>query len=69
MKKDVDEMKQGADEYANDVLTQLQLLVTKLQKNLMRLEKNINAGRDMLSTTQSAYPTDKKERTLTDEKQ
>lgn len=41
-------IKQGANEYAEYVLSNLQLSVTKLQNQIIKLEKNIENGRDVL---------------------
>ena len=35
-----DEITSGANTYADDILANLQLLVTKMQKNLINLDKN-----------------------------
>jgi len=44
--------KKGANEYADNVLARLQLLITKLQKNMIRLEKNIDDGRATIEEVQ-----------------
>ena len=44
-KEEAKKITSGANEYADNVLAHLQLLVTKLHKNLIRLEKNIDDGR------------------------
>jgi hypothetical protein len=41
-------IKQGANDYAEYVLSNLQLSVTKLQNQIIKLEKNIENGRDVL---------------------
>ncbi|RAP29844.1 hypothetical protein DID78_03110 [Candidatus Marinamargulisbacteria bacterium SCGC AG-343-D04] len=41
-------IKKGAEEYANYVLTNLQLAVTKMQTNLIKLEKNIESSRKVI---------------------
>ncbi len=41
-------IKDGAKEYADYMMANLQLLVTKMHKNLMKLEKNIEDSRDVL---------------------
>ncbi len=46
--REAEKMKSGASEYADYVLANLQLIVTKMQKNLVRLEKNIQGGREVL---------------------
>ena len=43
-------IKEGANDYADYVLANLQLMITKMHKNLMHLEKNIESGRQILST-------------------
>ncbi len=43
-------IKDGANDYADYVLANLQLTLTKMQKNLIHLEKNIDSGRQILST-------------------
>ena len=42
-------IKEGANDYADYVLANLQLTLTKMQKNLIHLEKNIESGRQILS--------------------
>ena len=44
-KQEAKEIRHSAAEYADNVLSKLQLLVTKMQKNLHRLEDNIKNGR------------------------
>ena len=44
-------IKKSMDEYSDNVLARLQLLITKLQKNLIRLEKNIDDSRMMISSS------------------
>ena len=41
-------MKEGANDYADYILANLQLMVTKVQKNLVKLEKNIDSGRSVI---------------------
>ena len=41
-------IKEGASEYAEYVLTSLQLTITKMQNNLIKLEKNIESGRNII---------------------
>ena len=50
-KKESADIKKEANQYTDAVLGRMQLLVTKLQKNLMRLEKNISDGRMSLEET------------------
>jgi hypothetical protein len=47
------QIKQGANEYAEYVLSNLQLSVSKLQNQLIKLEKNIENGRDVLEKQKS----------------
>lgn len=47
------QIKQGANEYAEYVLSNLQLSVSKLQNQLIKLEKNIENGRDVLEQQKS----------------
>ena len=42
-------LKEGANDYADYVLANLQLTLTKMQKNLIHLEKNIESGRSILA--------------------
>jgi len=42
------DIKKGANDYADNVLARLQLLITQLQKNLVGLERNIENGRGMI---------------------
>ena len=42
-------IKEGANEYADYILTSLQLTVTKMQNNLIKLEKNIESGRGIIN--------------------
>lgn len=44
----IKKIKQGAQDYAAFVLSNLQLTVTKMQNNLIKLEKNIESGRDII---------------------
>lgn len=46
--KKAKKVKEGANDYAEYVLASLQLTVTKMQKNIGKLEKNIMSGRDVL---------------------
>ncbi|RAP32858.1 hypothetical protein DID75_03825 [Candidatus Marinamargulisbacteria bacterium SCGC AG-410-N11] len=41
-------IKKGANEYADFVLSNLQLVVTKLQKDIVKLERNIDNGRRVI---------------------
>ena len=40
-----EKIKAGANEYADYVLANLQLLITKMQTNLVKIERNITGGR------------------------
>ena len=46
--KEAEKIKDGADDYADNVLAQLLLLVTKLQKNLVSMERTLENGRKMV---------------------
>lgn len=50
-----EKIKKGAEEYANYILTNLQLAVTKMQSNLIKLEKNIESGRKIIDDKIQAY--------------
>ncbi len=52
-KKESQDIRQEASRYADNVLSRLQLLVTKMQKNMVRLEENIKHGRLTLDETLS----------------
>ena len=45
----IKKLKNGADDYAQYVLSNLQLTVTKMQNNLLKLEKNIESGKQVIS--------------------
>lgn len=47
-KKVAFQMKQEANEYADGVLSRLQLMITKLQTNVINFEKNILEGRKVI---------------------
>jgi len=47
------DVKRGANDYADNVLARLQLLVTQLQKNLVGLERNIENGRGLIDEVRS----------------
>ena len=51
-KKMAFKMKQEANEYADGILSRLQLLVTKLQKNVIKIEANITEGRKHIEQKQ-----------------
>jgi hypothetical protein len=50
--KESEEIKEGAQDYAEYILVNLHLMVTKMQKNLIKLEKNLESGRDILEKKQ-----------------
>jgi len=50
-KKEATDIRQEASRYADNVLARLQLLVTKMQKNMVRLEENIKHGRLSMDDT------------------
>jgi hypothetical protein len=50
--KEAEEIKDGAQDYAEYILANLHLMVTKMQKNLIKLEKNLESGRDILEKKQ-----------------
>ncbi len=52
--KEMFKLKQDANEYADSILSRLQLLVTKLQKNVINIEKNISEGRKLIEQKQVA---------------
>lgn len=51
-KKEMLRLKQDANEYADGILSRLQLLSTKLQKNVIKIEKNISEGRKLIEQKQ-----------------
>ena len=52
MQKEMLRMKQDANDYADGILSRLQLLATKLQKNVIKIEKNIAEGRKLIEQKQ-----------------
>ena len=42
------EIKQGADEYADQVLTNLQVTLTKMQRSIIKMEQTVDNGRKRL---------------------
>ena len=56
-------IKEGAQEYAQYILSNLQLIVTKMQNNLVKLEKNIEGGRKVIDERNS-IETDLKDNVL-----
>lgn len=49
--KEASTIKVGANEYADNMLANLQLLLVKMQKNLISLERNIENGRKVIDQT------------------
>ena len=47
--ENIKKLKSGADDYAQYVLSNLQLTVTKMQNNLLKLEKNIESGKKVIT--------------------
>jgi len=43
-------IRRNADEYADNVLAHLQMVVTRAQKNMIKLEQSIDAGREHLDS-------------------
>ena len=52
--KEMVRLKQDANDYADGILSRLQLLATKLQKNVIKIEKNISEGRKLIEQKQMA---------------
>ncbi len=50
--KDSERIRQGAEEYAEYVLANLQLLTSKMQADLLKLTQNIENGRQLLVKAQ-----------------
>jgi hypothetical protein len=50
------EMRQGAREYADQVLANLELVVAKLSKEVAKVERHIQNGRATISTTTQGDP-------------
>ena len=48
-----DKLSRGAQEYADQVMANLQLMVTKMQTNLVKFEKSIEEGRQAIETLQN----------------
>ncbi len=57
-------IKDGASDYAEYVLTSLQLTVTKMQNNLIKLEKNIESGRHIINNQSSTKNKNKETETI-----
>lgn len=47
-KKEAEKIKKDAADYADYILANLQLMITKVQKNVINVEKNIDTSREML---------------------
>ena len=45
LKKYENDIKQGADQYADEILSELQLIISKMQKDLTKFDRNISLGR------------------------
>ncbi|MFC1754058.1 hypothetical protein ACFL96_11820 [Thermoproteota archaeon] len=56
-----DTIKAGANEYADYILANLQLILTKMQKDMIKLEKNIETGRCRLDEHKVTNPTEVEE--------
>ncbi len=52
--KEMLRLKQDANDYADGILSRLQLLATKMQKNVIKIEKNISEGRKLIEQKQMA---------------
>jgi hypothetical protein len=52
-KEEINKIQQEADDYADCILANLQLMVSKMQKNMVTLEKNIESGRSALDGRKS----------------
>jgi predicted nucleic acid-binding Zn-ribbon protein len=50
--KDMVRLKKEAHDYADGILSRLQLAITKLQQNVIRMEKNIAEGRKLIHEKQ-----------------
>jgi hypothetical protein len=46
-------VRRSADEYADNVLAHLQMVVTRAQKTLIKLEQSIDSGRDHLGSSRN----------------
>ena len=51
-------IREDAAIYADNVLAHLQLLVTKMQKNIIKLEQNLESGRTMMDRIADTTPKD-----------
>ncbi|MEK9726575.1 MAG: DUF2524 family protein [Candidatus Margulisiibacteriota bacterium] len=51
-RKEMYRLKKDANDYADGVLSRLQLSVTKLQQNVIKMEKNITEGRKLIQQQQ-----------------
>jgi hypothetical protein len=50
-----EKIKNGADEYADFVLSNLQLAIIKMRKDLIKLESNIENGREVLDNRKKQH--------------
>jgi hypothetical protein len=56
--EEADKIRYGANSYADNVLANLQLIVAKMQTNLVKLEQNIESGRDVLDKKKDMIQTE-----------
>lgn len=54
-------VKHGANEYADYILANLQTMLTKMQKDLVKLEKSIASGRDVIEKAKEEENQQRKE--------
>ena len=52
IQKEMIRLKKDANDYADGVLSRLQLAVTKLQQNVIKIETNISEGRKLIQQKQ-----------------
>ena len=52
IQKEMVRLKKDANDYADSVLSRLQLSITKLQQNVIKMEKNITEGRKLIQQNQ-----------------
>ena len=50
-----DKITTGANDYAENVLANLQLVLTKMQKEIVRLERSVESGRKVLDQQKDQY--------------
>ena len=60
-KEEAEAVVANADQYADALLAKLQLTVTKMQQNLIRLERNLQDGRQLVSDQSQGHRKDKDE--------